>query len=454
MSLNASLSIATQALFAASAEIQTANNNIANANTPGYSREIVNLQSVAPLGNDKANPGGGVLLQGFTSVRDELLQSRIQQETQSQSQTNAELSSLQQIETVFNSSTQDIGTEMSNLFTNLSSLSLSPNSSTARQGVITAGQSLATAFNTAADALSQQQSGLNTQVSQDVSQINQLADQIAALNAQLQLTRAKGQDGGMLQDQQDQLILNLSKLTNVSVTNTESGLTISTGSGTPLVLGATAHHLQTVTGTGSMLHVQDENGNDITSSIQSGDLGGTLNIRDQVIPDLQNQLDTLANQFATAFNTAQAKGYDQNGAVGGNFFTIPSTIAGSASTIAMAFTDTTKVAASSDGSPGSNGNVVNLSAIQNAKLPSGESPVDAYAKLVYSVGNLTSTAKAQSTAAASTILQLTNQRNSVSGVSIDEESANLVTFQQSYAAAAKVISTVQQLFQVTLNMIS
>ena len=198
--------------------------------------------------------------------------------------------------------------------------------------------------------------------------------------------------------------------------------------------------------------VLDQNGTNITASLSGGDLGGTIQTRDQTIPGLQSQLDTLANQFATAFNAAQAKGFDQNGNTGQNFFTIPTTVVGSAGLISMAITDPTLIAASSDGTAGSNGNLGSFSAVQTTNLPIGQTPAGAYANLVYQVGSLASNASAESTATAQSLLQLNNQLNSVSGVSIDEESTNLITYQTAYEAAARVITTVQALFQVTMTM--
>jgi flagellar hook-associated protein 1 FlgK len=452
MSLSTSLSIAVQSLSAASGALQITNNNIANANTPGYSRQLVILQEAAPSNEGNLNMGNGVVLEGFQSVRDELLQTRIQQETQAQSGANAQLASLQQIQPTFTTSTQDIGTQMSALFSSLSSLSTNPTSSAARQGVLTTGQNLATAFNTASNSLTAQQPGLNTQVTQDVSQINQLTKQIAALNPQLAQLKATGQDGGTVQDQQDQLVLSLSALTNVAVTKTDNGITLTTGNGTPLVVGSQAFALQTATGGDGMQHVLDQNGTDITASLSSGDLGGTIQTRDQTIPGLVNQLDTLANEFATKFNAVQAAGFDQNGKAGQDFFTIPATVAGSARAIKMAITDPASIAASSDGSAGSNGNLATFGAVQTTVLPSGKTPGDAYANLVYQVGSLTSNATAESSATSASLLQLNNQRSSVSGVSINEESANLITYQQAFEAAARVVSTIQQLFSVTLGM--
>ena len=461
-SLGSSLSIAVQSLNAASGALQATNNNIANANTPGYTREVPILQEVAPTTVGNLSVGNGVAIEGYQSVRDELLTTQIQQETTAQSGANAQLSSLQQIEPTFTTSTQYIGTDMSALFSSISSLSTNPSSPSSRQTVLTAGQNLATAFNTASNNLTSQQTGLNTQVTQDVSQINQLTQQIAALNPQIAALKGTVQNGGTLEDQQNQLVLKLSALTSVAVTQSNDGITLSTGNGTPLVVGSQSFVLKTTTVSNGMTDVLDQNGVDITKTITSGDLGGTIQTRDTTIPSLLTQLDTLANQFGAAFNAVQATGTDLNGATGTAvtpFFKFPPTvppavvpIVGSAASIKMAITSTSQIAASSDGSAGSNGNLVNFSTLQNATLPAGQTPGGTYANLVYQVGSLTSGANAESTATTSSLLQLNDQFNSVSGVSIDQESANLITYQTAYEAAARVVSTIQAMFSVTLTM--
>jgi flagellar hook-associated protein 1 FlgK len=118
----------------------------------------------------------------------------------------------------------------------------------------------------------------------------------------------------------------------------------------------------------------------------------------------------------------------------------------------VAITDPSLIAASSDGTAGSNGNVANLSAVQNSKIVSGQTPADAYASLVFQVGSLSSKATTQSAAIAMNLTQLTNQQGAISGVNIDEESVNLIRFQTAYEAAARVVSTIQQLNSVILNM--
>ena len=181
-------------------------------------------------------------------------------------------------------------------------------------------------------------------------------------------------------------------------------------------------------------------------------MGGAIEIRDQVIPGFQSQLNTLASQFATAFNAAQAKGYDSNGNVGGNFFSVPSNSNEAAAGIRVALTSPSQVAISSDGSEGSNGNVANLSGALASALPSGQTPADAYASLVFQVGNATSNASTQSTAIGHNLTQLTNQQGAVSAVDINEETTNLMRFQAAYEAASRIVSTVQVLDNAALNM--
>jgi flagellar hook-associated protein 1 FlgK len=294
---------------------------------------------------------------------------------------------------------------------------------------------------------------LNTDVQTDVVQINQLSSQAAALNQQISATQANGTDASSFQEQLSSVETQLASLTNISVTHSSDGDVITTGSGTPLVLGNQSYDLSTTVGSNGNQQVIDSNGKNITASISSGDLGGTIQARDTQIPAFQNTLDTLANQFATAFNAAQTSGYDANGNPGAALFTVPSTVAGSAAAISLATTDPNAIAASSSASNGGNGNVANLTALQNSNLPSGQSATTMSSNLVYQVGNAAADATAESTAAGTSLTSLQNQQTSISGVSIDEESANLIRYQQAYEASARVVSTISALFSDTINMI-
>lgn len=450
--LNTSLLIGLQGLETAQAAISVASNNIANANTTGYTREVAQFSENQLSLEGGTVVGGGVTLTGLQSVRGQLLNLQIQNQTSQQSSADTQYSSLEQIQNYFTTTGGDIASALSAFSSNLTELSSSPSSSAVQQSVISSGQSLARAFNTTAAGLTSAQSDANTQVTQTVAQINTLTAQIAQLSGQVQQLTAAGKDGGTTEDQRDALVQQLSKLTGVTVMQGSDGETITTANGTPLVMGNKSYSLQTTTGSDGMKHVLDYTGNDITTSIQGGQLGGAIQMRDQVIPGYLDQLNTMATQFSNSFNAAQAKGYDSKGAAGTDFFSV--TAGSAAATMSVAITDPTKIAISSDGSAGSNGNVANLSASLTTVLPSGQTISQAYASLLDQVGSAASDAKTQSTAIGDNILQLTNQQGSVSGVSTDEETTNLIRFQTAYQAAARIVSTIQQLNSVTINMIS
>jgi flagellar hook-associated protein 1 len=452
--LTTSLLSGLEALNASQAALTATSNNIANSNTAGYTREVAQLSENREELTGGTVTGGGVSLNGIQSVRDELLNLQIQQQTSLQSSADTQSSSLQSIETLFSSTGQDIASTLAAFSSSLAQLSANPSTASVQESVLTSGQNLAQSFNSAANGLTSARTAADQQVTSTVAQINSLTSQIAQLNAQLSPTVVAQQNGGTIEDQRDQLVQQLSTLVGVSVTNSSDGEVITTANGTPLVMGGQSYNLQTTTGSNGVQQVLDSNGNNITSAIQGGQLGGTIQIRDQVIPGFLNSLNTLASQFATAFNAAQAQGYDSSGNAGQDFFSVPSTAAGAAAGISVAITSGSQIAVSSDGSAGSNGNVANLSAALTNALPSGQSAANAYASLVYQVGSAASNASDTSTALSQNILQLTNQQSSVSGVNIDEETTNLIRFQTAYEAAARIVSTVQALNTATINMIS
>jgi len=450
--LDTSLNIAVGALTANQGALDVTTNNIANVNTPGYSRQVAILNEAPTFQDSGATFGGGVTLEQFQSVRDELLQLRIYEETQQQSNSQTQLNSLNQVEGIFSDPTQGVGGALSDFFNSMSRLSTNPNDANARQGVLTSANNLATSFHQAVASLNTIGTGLDRAVPQTVSQINRLTSQIATLNGQVAQMQGLGKEPGTIQDQRDELVRQLSGLVNISVTQTEHGLTLTTGNGVPLVVANQSFALQANANNSVLEHVYSAQGQDITSQIQGGQLGGTIQIRDQIIPQLFTQLNTLASQFATSFNTQHTAGFDTSGNAGQNFFTPLPTTTDAAANFGVAITDPSLIAASSDGSAGSNGNLEQLIALQNQQLPSGANPIDMYSNLVLQVGNLGANAKANVTASNLSVQQLTDQRSSVSGVSLDEETTNMIKYQRAYEAGARVVTTVDSMFDTLMAM--
>jgi flagellar hook-associated protein 1 FlgK len=449
-SLSSMMWMASQALGVDQGALDATANNIANQNTPGYSREIPVLTEADPTVEGNITYGNGVTLQQIQSVRDQVLQLQISEQNQQQGSAQAQYNSLQQVQTLFSDPTQGIGADFTAFFNSLSQLSTDPSNMSDRQAVLTAAQNLVGDFHSTEQNLDSIQSGLNQSVGQDVTQINSLTQQIAQLNVQVGEMQKLGQDPGTLGDKETQLIQQLSQLTSVNQIQTENGLTLTTGNGTALVVGGQSFALQTTSGPDGMTDISSQ-GQDITSSLKGGQLGGNLQIRDTVLPGLISQLDGLASQFASSFNAAQSSGYDLSGNAGQAFFSDTSG-PGAASNLTVAISDPSLIAASSDKTSGSNGNVANLLAVQNQALASGENPIDTYAGFVSLTGNLTAQANTEVSASTSSLNQLNNQLGSISGVNLDEETTNLMNYQRAYEAAARVVTTVDALTQNVLDM--
>lgn len=463
-SLNASLAIALSGLTAEQGALEATTNNVANVNTPGYSRQVPNLVSSDPIVIDPLTLGTGVTLQSVDSVRDPILESSIQQETQTQGQLGAQVSALQQTQVNFTTSTSDIGTEIANFFNSINQLSANPADLSVRQGVLTAAGNLAASFNTTANNLTQQQTNLDQNVVQTVGQINQLSQQIAQLNGQISRLQSTGESAGSFVDQRQQAIDQLSSLVNVSVIPSDNSLTLTTANGTPLVMGTQSFQLQTQPNAAG-LHEVYAQGTNITSQITSGQLGGTLQVRDQQIPSIQNQLDTLAAGLANSVNTVQTGGYDLNGKPTGStdlngnpqapvylFNPPPAGGTGAAASLSVAITDPSLIAASSDGTAGSNGNAETMYALSAQTGISGQTPTDYYSGIVFNVGNDVSNATAEQSASTQVLKQLNDQRASISGVSLDQEAANMVQYQNAYAASAQVITAINTMMSDVINM--
>ena len=451
-SLNASLATALSGLIAEQGAIAVTTNNVANVNTPGYSRQQAILVTSDPVVIDPLTFGTGVTLQSVESIRDPILESQIQQQTQAQGQYDTLTAALQQTQVNFTTSANDVGTEISNFFASINELSANPASLPTRQGVLTAAGNLASSFNSTAGNLTQQQSSLDLSVVQTVSQINQLSQQIADLNGQVSRLQNVGENAGSFIDQRQTAIDQLSALVDVTVIPSDNTLTLTTANGAPLVSGQQSFQLQTQS-TLAGLHDVYSQGKDITSQITSGQLGGTLAARDQEIPAFQTQLDTLAAGLANAVNTVQDGGYDLNGNKGTNLFTPPpANGVGAAASLSVAITDPALIAASSDGTAGSNGNAEKMYALSTQGIISGQTPTDYYSGIVFNIGNATANALAEQNASTQVLQQLNDQRAAVSGVSLNEEAANLVQYQDAYQASAQVITAIDNLMNAVVQM--
>ena len=445
-----SLSIAVRSLLAQQGALNT--NNLSNVNALGYSRQLAILTESSPRLTGQISIGNGVDFEGVQSVRDKILELRIDEETQQQNRLKSYVTCMNQVQSLFNE-TEGAGLSdaINRLFNSFQELSANPTHVPARQVVICAAQNLASAFRETGQQLRTIQERLDQEVRQTVEEINSDTAQLASLNQPVAGLQGHSEQAGRLEHQRHPVLNRLSKLVDVVVTHSGDGsLTVTTSNGLPLVAGAQSFALRTGADASTGFQNIFSQGTDVTSNFTGGQLAGLVEARDQAIPSALSNLDNLAAGIINAVNTQNGQGYDLNGDKGGNFFQpvvqpSPGSNAGAAENTATAITNPSKIAASSDGTQGDNANALAMANIQDQAVVNGETATDFYSNLVSTVGNDVSSATDEQEAVGLVLTQLQNQRSDISGVSLNEEAANLIRYQRAYEAAAEVVAAINDI---------
>ncbi len=445
-----------QSLLADQAAVNTTATNIGNQNTVGYTRRTVTWTEgdTVQISGLAVDSGPTVTV---TSQRDRVLDRSLQQATDvaaSSSTRLAALTGLQGLFTLNSSGTDSSGIQaaITGVFSGISAVAADPTGTSARQTTLSAAQTFATSLNRTTAQLSAQTSALNTQVSDGVSQVNRLLASIAADNGAIG-SSADATATSSLEDDRTNLITQLSSLIGLQQTTTESGgVSLSTTGGTLLVDGTNSFALHTATISGAARVLTSANA-DITSAVQGGSVGGSIQARDFDLPTVSAQLDTLAYTFATALNMQNQAGLTATGTAGGPIFAIGTSAAGAAASIAVTLSDPAGIAAASttEGA-GGNTNANALLALQTSATVGTQTFDAAFGSLLSGIGTTVSAATTDSTADAAIQSQLSTQRDTVSGVSLDEEASNLTQYQRSYQAAAKVLSILDQILAAAINL--
>jgi flagellar hook-associated protein 1 len=336
--------ISVSALQAFQQAINVTSNNIANASTPGYDVESANLTEALPQSNGAATVGAGVVVTGISRAYSQAAANQLNTSQSTLGQLNALQNYSSQIDNLFGTTVGGLSTSLQGFYSAFSNVANNPTSTASRQALLGQAQAVATSFQNASSELNSLNTDVNSRITADVQQINSIASSISTLNQQIVVGTA--QDGNQppneLMDQRDQLVSNLSQLVGVSTTTDPNGaLNVFVGNGQPLVLQGQTTTLTTVPNqfNASQLEISTStsNGNVISSSITSGDLGGLLAARSQVINPALGQLGQVATALSQTVNSQQSDGLDLNGNLGANIFSVgtPSATSSSKNTDAV-----------------------------------------------------------------------------------------------------------------------
>ncbi len=539
--------------------LEVTSHNIANVNTPGYSKQSAVIETTDPVSLGTAGQlGTGVMVSHIERTHDNFTTNQINLQMQYYGSASAKNATLTATEMVFNESTGGgLGTAISDFFNAWESLAGRPESSAERTGVLQSGNNLVAEFSRVYEHVKGVKEEADRSISSAVDQINDFSSEITDLNVQIQSIESGGENANDLRDKRDLLIQQLSEQVGIHALEMGDGMvSIVLPGGISLVQGASYNSLSvTNSSSGSVVNLLDTTGTttDITSRIDGGRLGGYIDARDNHVGSYLDTLNDLAARIVIEVNKIHYGGYGLDGSTGNLFFTqvaltsaadsdntggasistgtISDPTALTADDYEIRFTSasaydvvntTTGATVTSGASYTSGGNITDIPGITVVITDGGSAPasgdvfsvginktgmaqgislssavtassdkiaaatedpisvsgegdnrnalaignliysdtmnagtdtfVEAYSFLVADVGYATGQAETDENLYDLSIQELTNLRDSISGVSIDEESVNLIKYQNAYNAAARMFNVAMELMNTLVNL--
>ncbi|NOT11318.1 MAG: flagellar hook-associated protein FlgK [Methylococcaceae bacterium] len=542
------LGISLSGLNAAQLSLETASNNITNANTEGYSRQRVELGTRPSEFTGVGYIGNGVNVETVARSYDQFITNQLISSNSAYSESNVLSSLASQVDNIVANESTGLSPVLKSFFNAVNEVANDPSSIPVRQVMVSEANALAQQFNTLSVQFDSLLAQTNSRLQSNLDDINNYAKNVAELNAQLAYGSNRSgveQFANELLDKRDTLIAKIAEKVSVStIPQTDGSMSVFFGSGYPLVLGAKAASL-TLAGTASDFSHKDIlfNGLKITNQISGGELSGTIKFRDQILEPSKQQLGLLAAGFAIEFNELHGTGFDLNGVAGNPLFglgtsvtdvpvipdpsaagivsaaydptttgqlypsdyelsydgtdytltrlsdnslttfsalpstttiagpgftiTTTGTVAGDSFLIRPTYDAASKIttlisrpeeiaaAGANTAIPGDNTIALGLARLENQPiLLNGKTTFsDAYGQLVSKVGTLTNEAKTNASAQEVLFNQAKQSQQSLAGVNLDEEAANLIKYQNSYQAAAQAISVARSLFDTLIGAV-
>lgn len=486
--LNSSLYIGLSGLQSQQAALSVVGHNIANVNTPGYTRQRADLSANQSMMEGNVFFGSGVSLNTVSGIRDKFLDMQIFRETAKQFGASERFSGVDTISTTLgDTGSTGVAAQIQDFLQSFQSLAAQPESSALRTNVVGKAQTMITGLQTQYSLLGDQRNSADQAVASLVTEVNTLTSQIASLNQQI-VTETNPGSNNDARDQRKSLTDKLAGLVGLNVFEGSKGeyqITLDSGAAV-LVSGNSAYKLQTVVGGAALdnhFAVQSVMGGtvvDVTSGIKDGQLGAKLDLRDNILVGFQRQLDQIAAGVTRQVNQLHRTGIAADGATTGNDFFqggvanggtgLPTTI--TAATFYKGMVSALSVNAAIVGNPsliaaagvaGARGDNSRANAIANLQttvgtvdtngdgVPDSGPFANVVGSLVSDVGTRSQTYRAQTNTQQNLVSALRTQRDSISGVDLNEEAASMMDLQRGYQASARFLSVINQLTDQLVN---
>jgi flagellar hook-associated protein 1 len=468
-----SLEIGKRGLAAQQAALATTGHNISNANRTGYTRQRAEMQATRPVSipGMQIQLGTGVEVNKIVRLREDYLDVQVRNENKSLGYWEAKSDTLTKVEELMNEPSDDgLAFTMDEFWKGWEELAKNPDSAAARAVVRQKGVAVTETLKHISESLDQMQGDLKLVINTKTDSVNSLAAQIGSLNDQIARLVPNNYEPNDLYDQRDVLIDQLSKLVDVKVSppNKDTGVVDISVGGVALVSGKNANTLTVDTSNGMVDPAKIKIG-DTQVTLNSGELLGRIESygilgggSKSTIPTIKDNINNLAMTFADAVNSIHQSGMNLDNINGVSTNKVPFFIGTNANDLAVnpeIMNSLNLIAAAKEETPGqsSTGNGNNAQAIANIKFTSLNFPGtnstadDYYRNIIGQLGIDSQESQRMQSNSEVIIQQVDNRRQSVSGVSLDEEMANMIKFQQAYNASARMVTVMDQCLDKIIN---
>jgi flagellar hook-associated protein 1 len=451
------LEIGKRALSTYQLWLQTIGHNIANVDTPGYSRQRVTVTSTMPQYTPQGIIGTGIMATDVLQYRDAFLTQQYRDANKSLGQWSYMQKTLSQVESTLNEPKDGaLNDQITSFFNAWSTMATGDASSTTnRQAVLQQAVSMTNTFHQVAQGLSDLREGIDKDLTTYTNQINQLTSEIAQINQQIKSLELGGNKANDLRDQRDQLTDQLANMVDVRTQEKPNGETMVAMGGMVLVDGSDSFAIgvKAVNENGQQIHKLVWKGTDVSLTNLNGQLYGLMKARDEVIPNYLTQLNQLAKGMVQQVNAIHEAGYGVNGTTGVSFFDPQLTDAATIKVSEEVQSDSSKIAATDNRAEQNLKIALAISDLRDAKVLNRNTATmsDFYSSIIGQAGIDSQEATSYSSNYELLVQQVDNSRQAVQGVSLDEEMTNLIQYQHAYDAAARVITTMDQALDTVIN---
>lgn len=481
------LGIGKSGLFASKKALEVTGHNMSNVNTEGYSRQKLMQSTAIPITTGGFIQGTGVKINGINRVNDEFIDKRLNSAVSTNKFFESRSENLNQVESIFNEvDSEGLNQILNKFFNSFRELANQPENETIRSVVRDNAGLVVKDFRRIRETLDLQAGNIDRKITTSVTEVNQILNHVADLNGKIATIEAQQGESGDLRDQRDVALKNLSEEFKIHTYTDEKGRFVVTAQGIgTLVTGLHTQELAVISKNkenssnnmnGSVeVVLKDRPSQPITSKFQGGTLAAVIKVRNEDLKKLQDDMDGIAFQFTTSVNSIHRQGFvnrpisigpdgtpakmDAKGLTTGlDFFAQPLSKEGAASLIDLS--DAVKgdlaniSAALAPNAPGDNRVAIAISKLQHERI-AGEDSVtleEKYLQTIGSIGLETGKARLDAEQSSGILAQTNSIRERLTGVSIDEETANMVRYQHAYEASAKMMQAADEMFKTVLEL--